>query len=166
LRWGQGNPVWWPSGSLWVGEPDPAKQHSWPAPPVSAFGIAQRANDASDRQTSAANPTLAAPAAGVTLACSCSACGAKDYLIAEPSRLINPAAWDGSDLFIVWPLPGYRFASNRLATILRQEKISGVELIPARKIPLERGDKLGPGSIKYCMPEDRARELSRRFGIF
>lgn len=107
----------------------------------------------------------AAPAAGVTLACSCSACGAKDYLIAEPSRLINPAAWDGSDLFIIWPLPGYRFASNRLATILRQEKISGVELIPARKIPLERGDKLGPGSIKYCMPENRARELSRRFGI-
>jgi hypothetical protein len=107
----------------------------------------------------------AAPAAGVTLACSCSACGAKDYLIAEPSRLINPAAWDGSDLFIVWPLPGYRFASNRLGTILRQEKVSGVELIPAPKIPLERGDKVGPGSIKYCMPEDRARELGQRFGI-
>jgi hypothetical protein len=31
-----------------------------------------------------------------------------------------------------------------------------------RKIPLERGDKVGPGSIKYCMPEDCARELGRR----
>jgi hypothetical protein len=107
----------------------------------------------------------AAPAAGVTLACSCSACGDKDYLIAEPSRLIDAAAWDGSDLFIVWPLPGYRFASSRLANILRQEKISGVELIPAIKIPVERGAKVAPSSITYCMPEDRARELGRRFGI-
>jgi hypothetical protein len=56
--WGQGAPVWWPSGSHWVGEPGPAKQYSWPAPPVSALGTAQRANEASDRQTSAANPTL------------------------------------------------------------------------------------------------------------
>jgi Predicted lipoprotein of unknown function (DUF2380) len=56
--WGQGVPVWWPSGSHWVGEPGPAKQYSWLVPPVSALGTAQRANEASDRQASAANPTL------------------------------------------------------------------------------------------------------------
>jgi Predicted lipoprotein of unknown function (DUF2380) len=56
--WGQGVPVWRPSGSQWVGEPDPARQHSWTVPPLSALGTAQRASDASDRQTSAARPTL------------------------------------------------------------------------------------------------------------
>jgi hypothetical protein len=97
----------------------------------------------------------AAPVAGVSLARSCPACGDKDYLIAEPSRLIDAAAWDGSDLFIVWPLPGYKFASSRLASILRKEKISGVQLISAPKIPVKRGATLGPASITYCMPEDR-----------
>lgn len=80
-------------------------------------------------------------------------------------QTVDASAWDGSDLFIVWPLPGYRFASSRLANILRQEKISGAELIPAIKIPVERGAKVAPASITYCMPEDRARELGRRFGI-
>jgi hypothetical protein len=107
----------------------------------------------------------AARAAGVGLTYSCPACGRKKYVIAEPKRLIDPAAWDGNDLFIVWPLPKFRFASSRLAAILRQEKISGVELIPARQIPLERGVEVGPGSITYCMPEGRARELGERFGI-
>jgi hypothetical protein len=96
---------------------------------------------------------------------SCPACGDKIYTIAEPSRLIDPAAWDGSDLFIVWPLPGYRFASDRLATILRQEKVSGVELVPAPKLPTERGARVAPATLTACMPKDRARELSQRFGI-
>ena len=54
----------------------------------------------------------AAPAAGLTLIESCPGCGHKVYAIAEASRLIDPAAWDGSDFFIVWPLPGYQFASD------------------------------------------------------
>jgi hypothetical protein len=107
----------------------------------------------------------AAPAAGVRLEWSCKACGGNEYIIAEPSRLIDPAAWDGSDFFIVWPLPRYRFASSRLANILRQEKVSGVKLVPAPKIPVERGALLGPASITYWMPEGRARELGQRFGI-
>jgi hypothetical protein len=107
----------------------------------------------------------AAPAAGVSLVESCPACGDKIYTIAEPSRLIDPAAWDGSDLFLVWPLPGYRFVSDRLAAILRQEKASGVELVPAPKLPTERGARVAPATLTACMPKDRAHELSQRFGI-
>jgi hypothetical protein len=93
-----------------------------------------------------------AQAAGVSLASSCPGCGRHHYIIREPKWLIDPAAWDGSDLFIVWPLPKFPFASSRLAAILRQEKISGVELIPSRQIPLEKGEEVSPGSITYCMP--------------
>ena len=64
---------------------------------------------------------MASSAAGLTLANSCPACNHRNYAIAEPSRLIDPASWDGSDLFIVWPLPRFRFASERLANILREE---------------------------------------------
>jgi hypothetical protein len=107
----------------------------------------------------------AAPAAGLTLIESCPGCGHKVYAIAEPSRLIDPAAWDGSDLFIVWPLPGYQFASDRLASILRQEQVSGVKLLPAKELPVGRGNHVTPGSLALRMPESRARELGQRFGI-
>jgi hypothetical protein len=106
---------------------------------------------------------FAAPAAGVKLAESCPGCGYKEYTIAEPSRLIDAAAWDGSDLFIVWPLPGYRFVSDRLADIIRQEKFSGVKVVPATQLPTERGAGLSPGPLSWHMPEARARELERLF---
>jgi hypothetical protein len=108
---------------------------------------------------------FAAPAAGVTLVKWCPACEHKNYAIAEPSRLIDPAAWDGSDLFIVWPLPGYRFASDRLAGILRQERVTGIDLLPAPKLPTKRGAHVGPGTLTTSMPEHRARELDQRFGV-
>jgi hypothetical protein len=107
----------------------------------------------------------AAPAAGVTLAESCPGCGHKVYSIAEPSRLLDPTAWDGSDLFIVWPLPGYRFVSDRLASILRRENVSGVKLLPASALPTKRGAHVSPSTLANHMPEARARELGQRFGI-
>jgi len=108
---------------------------------------------------------LAAPAAGVKLVKSCPSCGLKTYTIAEPSCVIATAAWDGSDLFFVWPLPRYLFASDRLANIIRQESLSGVKLIPAPQIPIERGDKLSPAPLSWRMSEERAHELERRLGI-
>jgi hypothetical protein len=106
---------------------------------------------------------FAALAAGVKLAESCPGCGYKEYTIAEPSRLIDAAAWDRSDLFIVWPLPGYKFVSDRLADIIRQEKLSGVKVVPATQLPTERGAGLSPGPLSWHMPEARARELERLF---
>jgi hypothetical protein len=87
------------------------------------------------------------------------------YSIAEPSRLIDAGAWDGSDLFVIWPLPRYRFGSDRLAKILRQEKITGVKLIPARDIPMKTGNTLSPGRLTHWMPERRAHELGDPLGI-
>jgi hypothetical protein len=108
---------------------------------------------------------FAAPAAGVSLLRSCPACGHRVYAIAKPSRLIDAAAWDGSDLFIVWPLPLYRFASDRLVSILRQERVSGVKAFPASAIPMKQGDSATPGPLALSMPENRARELEQRYGI-
>ncbi len=108
---------------------------------------------------------LGGPEAGVQLVKSCPACGYKRYSIAEPSQLIDPAAWDRSDLFIVWPLPRYRFVSDRLADIIRQARITGVKLIPASEIPIKHGDQVSPGRLTSAMPAGRARELSEAFGI-
>jgi hypothetical protein len=79
--------------------------------------------------------------------------------------LIDLAAWDGSDLFIVWPLPRFPFASERLANILREEKITGVKLIPAPDIPFKRGNHATPGRLLNWMPAGRAHALGDRLGI-
>ena len=108
---------------------------------------------------------MASAAADLTLAKTCPACNFRDYAIAAPSRLIDPASWDGSDLFIVWPLPRYRFASDRLATILREEKITGVKLVSATDIPFKPGSTASPGRLLDWMPESRARALGDPLGI-
>jgi hypothetical protein len=108
---------------------------------------------------------MASNAAGVKVRDSCEACKYRDYTIANPSRLIDPASWDGSDLFIVWPLPRYHFASDRLASVLRAENITGVKLVPAAKIPFEPGNVASPGLLHMWMPASRARALGDRLGI-
>jgi hypothetical protein len=108
---------------------------------------------------------MASSAAGLTVVESCPACNHRTYAIAAPSRLIDPAAWDGSDLFIVWPLPLYRFASDRLASIFRQEGITGVKLIRAPEIPFKPGNRATPGRLLDWMPASRARALGDRLGI-
>jgi hypothetical protein len=108
---------------------------------------------------------LASSAAGLTLAKHCPSCNHRIYAIAEPSQLIDPASWDGSDLFIVWPLPRYRFASDRLANILRDERITGVKLVPAPEIPFKRGNQATPGRLLNWMPASRAHALGDKLGI-
>jgi hypothetical protein len=104
--------------------------------------------------------------AGLTPINSCPTCGYKKFTIAEPSRLIDPTAWDGSDIFMVWPAPRHPFVSDRLAGIIRKEKLSGAKLIPAQEIPMKRGTTLNPGSLYEWMPEERASLLRQQFGIY
>jgi hypothetical protein len=108
---------------------------------------------------------MAAPDAGIHLIASCRACQHREYRIADPTRIVDPATWDGSDLFMIWPLPAYPFVSNRLARILRRERLSGVELLPASRIDLKPGDRLTPGPLGTFMPENRALEIGRDFDV-
>jgi hypothetical protein len=103
--------------------------------------------------------------AGLSLVSACPGCGHTIYAISDPNRLIDPEAWDGSDFFIIWPLPKFIFVSNRLAEIIRQEKLSGATLVPAETIPMRNGATLSPGQLSLWMGEERARELTQRFGI-
>lgn len=103
--------------------------------------------------------------AGVQLIEFCPSCRYRHYRIAEPRRLIDPSAWDGSDFFIVWPLPRHRFVSDRLAQIIRRNRLSGAKLIPAADLPMDPGDGASPGTLADFVPEDRARELGKKFDV-
>jgi len=103
--------------------------------------------------------------AKLTVTDSCPGCGRTLYSIGEPSKILDPGAWDGSDLFMVWPVARHPFASDRLASIIRQEKLAGVRLIPPAAIDMDRGARINPGSLFEWLPEQRAEELSRQLGI-
>jgi hypothetical protein len=103
--------------------------------------------------------------AKLTVTRSCKACGDTHYAIGEPSKILDPSAWDGSDLFMVWPFPRHPFASDRLASVIRQEKLSGVKLLPPGAIDMEPGAAIHAGSLFAWLPEERAEVLSRQLGV-
>ena len=103
--------------------------------------------------------------AGVELIKFCPSCRLRRYRIAEPARLVDPSAWDGSDFFIVWPLPLYRFVSDRLAQIIRRNRLSGAKLIPPAELAAILSGEAGPPSLDEIMPEARALELGKKFDL-
>ncbi len=87
---------------------------------------------------------LAPPESGVRLLDFCQYCGYRRYsCFTHPERLIAQGAWDGSDFFMVWPLPRFIFVSERVVTLIQREKLRGARPRPLSE--LECKDGLGGG---------------------
>ena len=80
------------------------------------------------------------------------------------ASLIDPQQWDGGDFFMVWPLPRYIFATDKVVKFMRDEKLTGIAFTPLDQ--LKSGSELGPGRLSDYMPEDRAHELGDSLGIY
>ena len=106
------------------------------------------------------------PEAGVRLSYHCPACGHRRFSIERPDLLVETCSWDGSDIFMVWPLPRYRFVSERFAALIRDLGLSGGDLQPASSIATRPGEPLSCGRLSHWMPEDRARQLGEPLGIY
>jgi hypothetical protein len=107
----------------------------------------------------------ASPQSGLRIVKYCPSCRHRVYSVADPRCIIDPAMWDGSDFFMVWPLPGHRFVSDRLAKLIRQARFSGLALIRAADIPMQPGGTLAPGPLTNWMPQQRALELAKKFDV-
>ena len=105
---------------------------------------------------------------GIKLIEECRACGLLRYSgCPNPGRLIDAAQWDGSDFFMVWPLPKFIFISDRVAQMIRDRSLTGAVLKRPTDIfsGLASGCGFGPGRLSHWMPEERARELGGALGI-
>lgn len=111
-----------------------------------------------------------APAeSGIRLLERCEACSRTVYSTwTTPDRLVNVSEWDGSDFFLVWPLPKYIFATGRVADAVRNYSLSGVSLEPIEKLvsPTSVIPRLSPGRLSYYMPDQRAFDLGASLGIY
>ncbi|MCC7047624.1 MAG: hypothetical protein IT562_13005 [Alphaproteobacteria bacterium] len=108
---------------------------------------------------------MASLASGLALTDSCTSCGLLEYRVDDSSRLIDPDRWDGSDLFMVWPLPLFIFLSDHAAKSIRQAKFTGIRIEPAEELDLSDDPTFTPGRLSDHMPAVRARELGARLGI-
>ena len=114
---------------------------------------------------------MASPASGIALdeENSCSACGMLRYKQGtNPANIISSDNWDGSDFFMVWPLPNYKFVSGKAAKFIKEKKYTGCKIIPARELAFSNRvmPGFGPDRLSHYMPSDRARELGDPLGIY
>jgi len=110
---------------------------------------------------------VAPPDSGILLNASksCAICGHLVYsTFTDPTRLINRASWDGSDIFIVWPLPGFYFVTDRLAKVIRSEEFTGVSMTDVSEIKTHTSE-LSPGRLSYWFDADAARRIGGPLGI-
>lgn len=109
---------------------------------------------------------MAPPESGIKLIMSCNTCGMLRYSgLTNPSALINSSQWDGSDFFIVWPMPAFIFVPQKVKDFVEEKRLTGCQFIPVEKLETT-GTGFGPGRLSDCMPESRARLLGEPLGIY
>jgi uncharacterized protein CXXCG len=113
---------------------------------------------------------VAPPESGIKLdeARSCRYCGHLVYTdFTDASRLIDLRAWDGSDCFILWPLPRYFFVTDRARNVIESEEFTGVSFTDVNDLKKPSGVIAGfsPGRLSYWLSQEAARRIGGPLGI-
>lgn len=113
---------------------------------------------------------VAHPESGIRLDKVCCDCDFLHYSrITNPEKVFDVLQWDGSDFFMVWPLPRFILISDRAANFIRAAQLNGAEIKPISSIT--EGSEFvipgyTPGRLSYYMPEERAHKLGDELGIY
>jgi hypothetical protein len=102
---------------------------------------------------------IASRKSGIRMDESCPGCLWTDWSgLRNPEALIEPANWDGSDFFMIWPMPAFIFASARAYAFFREHKITGARF---SKTSPEGGAEIGfsPERLFGWMPDDKAHAI-------
>lgn len=87
----------------------------------------------------------------------------------DPNAIVDWTQWDGSDFFIVWPLPMLWWVSPRVSNLLYRHNIRHFKLASPSELGLDRasnGIGFSPGRLRQYFPEDRALVLGEPLGIY
>lgn len=102
---------------------------------------------------------VAKPQSGIRQDEFCPACLHSHFTpLKDPRKLIDAAQWDGSDFFLIWPMPAYVFVTERVVLYVQQANWSGVHFLPAGKIPRSEIG-FSPGLIQDWLPRAVARRV-------
>jgi hypothetical protein len=108
---------------------------------------------------------IASKDSGVELAYKCDTCGHLKYsAMVSPGDLFDASQWDGSDFFLIWPLPKFIFLTPEAAEKLRRLHVTGLEVVPLEALKLWQGG-FSPGRLHHWLGSSRASVIGASFGI-
>jgi hypothetical protein len=90
---------------------------------------------------------------GVAVTDLCPEC---DYIhysgVTDWKRLIDWSQWNGSDMFLVWPLPRYILLTDKGRSKVHDLGLTGLSIDSLETLP--RPDGFSPGRLSYWLPEE------------
>lgn len=85
----------------------------------------------------------------------------------DPSKLLDPDQWDGTDFFRIWPVG--TFVSDRIGRLILDNRLKYVDLTPIDRTRFGKpiDDVVGfiGKPLRQLYPESRAREIGEPLGI-
>ena len=107
---------------------------------------------------------LAPSESGIELIEYCEVCRYTQYsALTNPSRLIDQKQWDGSDFFIVWPLPRFIFVSPRVREVIEEANLTGASMKLARSIRSRRAGTISPGRLEDYFPKSTVEKIQKLY---
>jgi hypothetical protein len=108
---------------------------------------------------------IAPESSGIHVVEGCRHCGYKRY--SPPlhmDKLFDELRWDGSDVFMIWPMTKFIFVVQRVKDILDELGVSGLKLLPIEELKL-KGYGFAAHRLKYHFPADRAAQIAGAVGL-
>lgn len=103
---------------------------------------------------------IACPESGVHVVEECPRCKRQVFSgSTNPQKLFSLEAWDGSDFFIIWPMPRYTFITGRVADLISKFKFSGVRVNPLDQFPQSISGGYTPGHLHDWFDDKRLAEI-------
>lgn len=103
---------------------------------------------------------IARPDSGVRVVEQCPFCNRRVFSeYTSPEKLFDIECWDGSDFFVIWPLPRYIMVTGSVRSHILREDYSGVIVRPLKHLPKGMPGTLTPGSVKDWFEGERARRI-------
>lgn len=91
---------------------------------------------------------MASADSGIKLLRRCEGCQHMAYsAFSDATKLINRNQWDGSDIFMVWPLPRFVFISDRAAQIIKNAFWQDVQIMALSDLKFNGGPFLSPALV-------------------
>jgi hypothetical protein len=98
---------------------------------------------------------MASVASGIHVIEQCNDCGMKRYSgFTNPDKIVDWSRWKGDDFFLVWPLPGWKLITQRLADWLLAHKVRSFNLSHFKDLNrFVNGFGYNPGQLSNYFPD-------------
>jgi len=106
----------------------------------------------------------APPSSGIRVLEECSHCGRRIYSgFTNKERLFDPKQWDGSDLFIIWPMPRKAFVTLKVRDFIMEHGYTGVNMKPLHELKHAVAGTFTPGNLRDWFDNSKLANILERY---